>query len=180
VVRRRQGLRLYPTGRWQQGCLRPYQRGRARWDGRAERRAKDRFRGYAQSKDREVVGRQAASCVICPGAVGDARRRNNSTVALRCPPLVRVQRLIIKPMQERQRERIAPQPLHLPGPDSPSGTPVAIHVGMKRFEGDVDTPGTAGGVIRIAEDALKSADDIGASVGGDVVADPDVHTRALT
>src|SRR5882672_3412455 len=104
----------------------------------------------------------------------------DSTVALRCPPLVRVQRLIIEPMQERQRERIVPQSLHLPGPDSSSGASVAVHVGVKRFESDVDTPGTAGGVIRIAEDALKSADDIGASLGGDVVADPDVHTRALT
>ena len=104
----------------------------------------------------------------------------DSTVALRCPPLVRVQRLIIEPMQERQRERIVPQSLHLPGPDSPSGASVAVHVGVKRFEGDVDTPWTAGGVISIAEDTLQSVNDIGAALGGDMVADPNVHARALT
>ena len=75
-------------------------------------------------------------------------------MALRCPPLVRVERLMVEPMQERQCERIVPQSLHLPGPDSPPGASVAVKVRVKRFEGDVDTPRTAGGVIGITEDAL--------------------------
>ena len=132
------------------------------------------------ANERAVVDPRRLFSLDAPKTAPRRDARNDSTVALRCPPLVRVQRLIIEPMQERQRERIVPQSLHLPGPDSSSGASVAVHVGVKRFESDVDTPGTAGGVIRIAEDALKSADDIGASLGGDVVADPDVHTRALT
>jgi hypothetical protein len=63
----------------------------------------------------------------------------NQTVPQR-PSTARVQRLIVEPMQERKRERIVPQSLHLPGPDSPTGASVAIHVRVKRFEGDVDTP----------------------------------------
>jgi hypothetical protein len=51
---------------------------------------------------------------------------------------------------------------------------------VKHFEGDMDTPRTAGGVIRIAENALQSVDDIGAALRGDMVTDPNVHARALT
>jgi hypothetical protein len=85
------------------------------------------------------------------------------------------QRLIIEPMQERQRERIVPQSLHVPGPDSSSGVSVAVHVRVKPFEGDVHVPGNAAALIYLHEDALAPVYDLEAAFGRGVVADPDVH-----
>src|SRR6266849_7726978 len=80
-------------------------------------------------------------------------------------------------MQERQCEWITPQSLHLPGPDSPPSASVAVHIGMKSLKGDVDTPWSTGTLICLHEDALEPADDddMEAALGGDVIADPDVH-----
>ena len=78
-------------------------------------------------------------------------------------------------MQERQRERISSQSLHLPGPDSPSGTSVAVHVRVKFLEGDVDTPGNAAPLVCLPEDELELVCDLEAAFGRGVIADPDVH-----
>jgi len=78
-------------------------------------------------------------------------------------------------MQERQREWISSQFLHLPGPDSPSGAPIAVHVRVKSFEGDVDTPRSATALIYLREDALEPVHDLEAALGGDMAADADVH-----
>ena len=78
-------------------------------------------------------------------------------------------------MQERQRERIPSQSLHLPSPDSPSGASVAVHVGMQSFEGDVDAPWSAAALICLREDALEPLYDLEAALRSDMAADPDVH-----
>ena len=68
-------------------------------------------------------------------------------------------------MQERQRERISSQFLHLPSPDGPSGASVAVHVGAKSFESDMDTPRSAAALVHLLDDALEPVHDLEAALG---------------